>query len=679
MPRLTKDEISQYVYQQIADSEGYDNDELAAIRKDALDYYYNRESAAPSLPGRSALQSSDVADMIEAVVAQVMPAFDMESPVEFQALSEEDEDQARTETNAVNYVVMEQNNGFYEIQQAIRDALLLRNGVMKVYLDEKTDVETVRYEMLTELEYGNLVQRDSGDLSKLDNGMNVKLISEEPKGFYNVEVKTKTTLRKICSKAVDPTYFSWEREHDSIYLQDVRFCAERSLPTRSDLIQMGYPKRLINSLNSGGSVDTSTDTMARNQNATTKQWRGTTPASDIIETYECYIRLDADGDGIAELLKVVVANDQVLEAVEVDFIPYASGTPFLQPHRFNGLGMFDKLRYIQDQKTFGIRQWADNTNNANNARVGVVDGAVNTDDITNSRPGGIVRMSSPDAVVPFPFTDVGGSIGTFLEYTDKMRSERGGASLDMQAAELQVAGHTAHGVERQMSAKELMASMITRTIAETLLRTVYELVHKAMRLYVPDELTFRAGGEFVTVNPSEWQERKYIDVKAGLSLAERTRKTQALQGIMAHQGMLLQLGMDGTMVDEQSIYAASMEWCRASGISNPEQYLVDPNSEQSQQAAQQKQQQAQQEAQAAQAQQQEMLQLQKMIELRKADNEDARVMEDGRQHDEELQFKYWEAGQQQALEEAKLTVQVAGDMLEPETTSSGDTGVRAVN
>ena len=69
MPKLSKEQIVAAVYRRIRDSEGYDTDELNGLRKDALDYYYNRANAAPSAPGRSALQSSDVADMVEAVTA----------------------------------------------------------------------------------------------------------------------------------------------------------------------------------------------------------------------------------------------------------------------------------------------------------------------------------------------------------------------------------------------------------------------------------------------------------------------------------------------------------------------------------------------------------------------------------------------------------------------------------
>ena len=148
---MDRDQIKEAALQQIAQAEGFESDELSQMRKDALNYYYGRDSAAPSAAGRSSQQSTDVADMVEAVLAQVLPAFEIDNVIEFEPLGPDDEDQAHTESDAINYVAMEMNNGYYELQQAIRDALLLRNGLIKVYVDEKIDSNTEVYEGLTDI------------------------------------------------------------------------------------------------------------------------------------------------------------------------------------------------------------------------------------------------------------------------------------------------------------------------------------------------------------------------------------------------------------------------------------------------------------------------------------------------------------------------------------------------
>jgi hypothetical protein len=663
MAKLTKAEVVKAVYRRIYDAEGYDSDELATMRTQALDYYYNRDSAAPSAVGRCSIQSSDVADMLEAVLAQMMPCFELDNICEFTATREEDIEQARIETAAVTYTVMQANNGYYEIQQAVRDALLLRNGIIKVYLDEtvKTDVQNMVN--LTELEFGQLKLGASEDLSGVDKGYTVEVI-DEGSGFYDVRVTTKNTVRLVKAQAVDPVCFMWERNHDSIYLQDADFVAERSYPTRSDLLKRGYKKSLVQALKAGGD-QVSFQSISRNQSESASNWQGDTPADDIIEFFEVYMRIDIDGDGMSELWKLCVADKTILDMVEMDYIPYASGTAFLQPHRFNGLGLFDKLRNIQDGKTVVMRQLLDNQNHANNARIGVVDGAVNLDDATNSRPGGLVRIRSADALVPFPFTDIGPSAQNTLAYLDKVRSERGGASLDLQSAEMQIAGDTAHGVERQMSAKEQLAAMMTRTLAETLIRSLWQMVHFALRLYMPDDMQVPQGGQFVTVDPSQWPERRSVTVMAGLSNSERMRKKQALEVIIGRQDILQS---QGKYVAENDIYNAQLDWARAQGMNNPERYFTDPSS----QEAMQYQQQRQQEAQAQQLYQAQLLAMQQEIENRKANNEDAKVFEDARQFDDELKFKYWAEAKSAEVEEAKMASTMAMSMIEekePESAS----------
>lgn len=671
MPKMTDQQIVGAVESLIADAEGYETDELARMREDALNYYFNRDKIAPHGPGRSKQQSSDVADMIEAVVAQVLPAFEGDNVACFPPMSEDDVDQARLETDACAYVIMQQNNGHYEIQQAIRDALLLRNGVMKVYLDEKVDIETVSLQDVTDPQLAQIKLENVGKgLKDVDTGIQLVKAEETDKpGFHNVTLKYKTTDRKVCTKAVDIANFSWERDWDSIYLQECRFVAERSLPTRSELIERGYKKSVVNGLNYGG-ADTQVDALARNQNSARRHWQGETPAEDIIEFWECYVRMDMTGDGIASLYKVCIASSTLLEVAPIEYIPYASGTPFLQPHRFNGLGMYDKLKNVQDSKTSALRQWLDNQNNANNARVIAVDGQVNIDDVANSRPGGVVRARSPDAVVPFPYNDIGISAASTLAYLDKVRSERGGASLDMQSAEMQIAGETAHGVERQMTAKEQLAAMITRTLAETLLRQLYLLTHKALRMYVPDDLQFQVMDSFVATNPTEWPERKQVTIKAGLSMAERMRKRQALEGIIVRQDTMKQ---QGVYVSPDDQYNAQLDWCRVQGIDSPERYFTDPKSEEAQQAAMAQQQQHEQQMQY----QQMLLDMQRNIEDRKADNEDAKVFEDARQHNSDMEFKYWEVMvktiQQQVDQAVGAALTLRGENAQ-EGTGEGDTG-----
>ena len=57
--------------------------------------------------------------------------------------------------------------------------------------------------------------------------------------------------------------------------------------------------------------------------------------------------------------------------------------------------------------------------------------------------------------------------------------------------------------------------------------------------------------------------------------------------------------------------------------------------------------------------------LQQSIEERKANNEDAKVIEDARQFDENLRYEYWKEDKANEIEEAKLSTDIALKMVEP--------------
>ena len=123
------------------------------------------------------------------------------------------------------------------------------------------------------------------------------------------------------------------------------------------------------------------------------------PSMQEVEVYECYIRADMDGDGIAEMHRVIYAGKKIMEQAETDYVPFHSICPIPIPHKFYGLSIADKVMDLQLQKSTITRQMLDNLYLTNNARVGAVEGRVNIEDLLSVTPGGVVRMKDPNAVV----------------------------------------------------------------------------------------------------------------------------------------------------------------------------------------------------------------------------------------------------------------------------------------
>jgi hypothetical protein len=88
--------------------------QLSEARAKAMNYY-NGDMAKdmPASDGRSKAVSSDVADTIEGLLPSLMDIFaGSDEVVRFEPVGPEDEPAAQQESDYVNHVFMQQNNGF---------------------------------------------------------------------------------------------------------------------------------------------------------------------------------------------------------------------------------------------------------------------------------------------------------------------------------------------------------------------------------------------------------------------------------------------------------------------------------------------------------------------------------------------------------------------------------------
>ena len=640
-------ELSAWIESELANAEGYDSTELAQVRKAALASYYGTGENNPALPGRSDARSQDVADMIESILATMLPGFANDHVCEFEPLDSDDVQSAAMESDVVNDVIIEQNRGYCTFQSSIRDALLLRNGWIKVWEDSRERVTTERFKDVPVEAYAQIMTQ------KLPPNVTRESINEKENGeLISFTVRQIVTDTKVKVTSVDPCNMSWQANYPSIFLQDIRFLNEDFYPTRSELIEQGYDKEKVNAARA---ADWQGNTYnGRNPDGQTSSFQPPDKSMENLAAHWIHYRYDSDGDGVAELHRILYLegdrSGSICENEIVGFLPYATGTPFLQPHRLSGLGVWDKLHFTEDNKTEILRQWIDNLSVNNNSRTAINERAVVLEDVVNSRPGGVIRVNGEVGVniMPFPTVDTGMSALAALEYQDKIRSERGGASLDLQTSGQVVGAETAHGIERQISSREQLAGMMTRTLAETLIRETYILCHAGMREWINFPVRAQVAGEFVETVPAQWPERDRVNVQTGLSYGERGQRRRALEMVIQQQEKLAAGGYAGVLVSAENYHSAMMDWSRAADIDNASRYFLDPQSPESQQAA---------EAQREESKELQDLQLQIAATAAAADQQSSLIEQAMAKYkaDTESAFKYWSETLGAEIETLKLT------------------------
>ena len=357
---------------------------------------------------------------------------------------------------------------------------------------------------------------------------------------YSVTVKKVKKSGNVRIENVPPEEFLISKSAKTI--DDSPFVAHRRLVPRSDLIAMGYDKDVVDSLPTYDDLTYSPERIARfNQDEQPDSAPSLDFSMQTLEVYECYIRIDEDDDGIAELRRIVYCGSEILYDDETDLIPFHSLCPIPIPHKFFGQSLADRTMDIQLIKSTLMRQTLDNLYLTNNARVGVVDGQVNLDDMLNATPGGIIRVKNPNALIPLQVPSVTGQAFPMFEYLDGVAAKRTGVSDANAGLDPDVLSNvTATAVAAMMKSNSGKLELIARIFADTGVKSLFRGILHLLGKYQDKAKLVRMRGKYVQYDPRTWANEYDISINVGLGSGDRDQKLAMLQMILAKQEQILQ-------------------------------------------------------------------------------------------------------------------------------------------
>lgn len=153
MPKMSSTELKALLGAEKADALAATMaSKLSAERETAMEYYLGDMSKdMPAPEGRSQAVSTDVADTVEGMMPTLMEIFaGGDEVVRFDPIGPEDVAAAEQETDYVNHVFMQKNPGFLVLYSMIKDALLSKVGVVKVWWEENETEEKQTFYDLTD-------------------------------------------------------------------------------------------------------------------------------------------------------------------------------------------------------------------------------------------------------------------------------------------------------------------------------------------------------------------------------------------------------------------------------------------------------------------------------------------------------------------------------------------------
>jgi hypothetical protein len=542
--KMDEGQIKGILENEIDNAIGYIETETTELRRKALDYYL-RNPYGNEVEGRSQIVTGEVAEAIDGALPQLIRVFTTtEDIVYFEPTRPEDDESAKQATDYCNWVFYRENAGLLILHNWFKDALMQKVGVVKAYWEEKEDVKTEKYENLSEDELAMLLS-DPGievveqEVEFIDAGMDMMGMPIQVPKF---EVKIKKSKEYGCVKIenVPPEEFLISKSARTI--EDSPFVAHRRLMTRSELIAMGFKKSVVEALPSYDDLQFTPERVARfSQGEQPDENISLDPAMQVIEVYECYIYIDVNGDGIAELRKILYAGSEILDDEECDVIPFHSLCPIPIPHKFFGQSLADRTMDIQLIKSTVTRQMLDNLYLTNNARLGVVDGQVNLDDALNATPGGIIRMKQSGAIQAIEVPAVTAQAFPMLEYMDAVQAKRTGVNDSQQGLDPDVLNNvSATAIAAMMKSNSGKLELIARIFAETGVKSLFRGILHLLGKYQDEAKIVRMRGKFVAFDPRTWANEYDVSVNVGLGSGDREQKLAMLNMVSQKQEQIIQ-------------------------------------------------------------------------------------------------------------------------------------------
>lgn len=581
---MSEEELQGVISAEITDAISFIDDDIGGNRALATEYYYGQPFGDEE-EGRSQVVSMDVRDTVQGILPSLMRIFfGPERVVEFTPQGPEDIANADQATDYVDFIFKRDNPGFKILHSVFKDALVRKCGIVKYWWDESTEVRAESFSMLDEQSMMMLTQDPDVEISAVreypvpgTEPMNeAQGIMTPPPMMYDVEIKRRIKTGKVKIEALPPEEFLIDRRAKSI--DEATFVGHRTMKTVSDLVAMGYDyDEMVEVAGNGNDFDNNQEYTARNPFAVISTANNGDPSSKSVLYIEGYLKVDFDGDGIAEMRRIctVGTGNKVVRNEIVDERQFADFCPDPEPHTFFGMCPADVVMDIQRIKSNVQRGILDSLAQSIHPRTAIVEGQANLEDVLNTEVGAVIRMRAPGMVQPFTTPFVGQAAFPMLDYLDDIKQTRTGiskAAAGLDADALQ--STTKAAVSATVNAAHQHIEMIARIFAETGLRKLFTGVLKLVVENQDRARMVRLRNKFVPIDPRSWDSKMDVVVNVGVGDGTIEDRINILNQVAMRQEMLIkETGPNNPVVSIPQYTNTLTKMLQLAGIKDSQNYF----------------------------------------------------------------------------------------------------------
>lgn len=581
---MSEEQLQGVISAEINDAISFIDDDIGGNRALATEYYYG-DPFGDEEEGRSQVVSMDVRDTVQGILPSLMRIFfGPERIVEFAPQGPEDVQNADQATDYIDFIVKRDNPGFKILHSAFKDALVRKCGIVKYWWDESVEVKAESFSMLDEQTMMFLTQDPDIEISAVREypipGMAEQNLAQgimtPPPMMYDVEIKRRIKHGKVKIEALPPEEFLIDRRAKSI--EEATFVGHRTMKTVSDLVAMGYDyDEMVDVAGNGNDFDNNQEYTARNPFAVISTANNGDPSSKSVLYIEGYLKVDFDGDGIAEMRRIctVGTGNKVVRNEIVDERQFADFCPDPEPHTFFGMCPADVVMDIQRIKSNVQRGILDSLAQSIHPRTAIVEGQANMEDVLNTEVGAVIRMRAPGMVQPFTTPFVGQAAFPMLDYLDDIKQTRTGiskAAAGLDADALQ--STTKAAVSATVNAAHQHIEMIARIFAETGMRKLFTGILKLVTENQDKERMVRLRNTFVPIDPRSWDAKMDVIVNVGVGDGTIEDRINILNQVAMRQEMILkETGVNNPVVSLPQYTNTLTKMLQLAGLKDSQNYF----------------------------------------------------------------------------------------------------------
>ena len=511
---------------------------------------------------------------------------------------------SREASDVVNYCIFRKNNGWEFLSGWIKSSLLWKNAVCRWDYIEDYDYVFEDYEEINQMKLDEILSDDTvevvGELNFENRNTNMATEEAHVELVYkDVRIKKKIDKSRVKLELVPPENFRISR--DATDISDAQFVGIQTQMTRSE-IRKYYPDVVdeidfdnMHDTSWLGSAKYSQDVAARKAVTGQEYWQGSVEQQEVpleaninVNVTECWIEVDRDGDGIAELKHIMTIGNHIIYENDVENIPLASIVPIDIPFEFYGLSMADFTRSSTLASTAILRGFVENTYLTNYAPKLADPNVVDFSALQNMKPKQIIPTNGnpQQAVSTLPPETISTGTVPLLEHLQTIKEQATGMSKTVQGLNdtLYVSGNSEQKFAAVQSAAQKRIQHIARRFAETgfkrLIAGVYETMHKNMKR----KMSYSMDGVYKTVDMNALPSTMDVEILLDIGENSNSNKLQKLEKIGAEVLPALNNNGAGIVVKPEAPAILATQIIESMNMDSND-YLEDYNTEEFRQRA----------------------------------------------------------------------------------------------